>query len=174
MNALAAGDGTLLSGKNLAVYEKCLEILAETVTEDMTPLEKERALHDYMTENGRYDPEASSNDPNASPDPDNDNPYGFLINGVGICYGYARTFQLLMDLTGIECVTVEAQSVASGGSLTEHAWNMVCLDGKWYCVDVTWDDPSGWMPNHTYFNQTSDFFRQTGHVWDEELYPTAD
>lgn len=31
---------------------------------------------------------------------------------------------------------------ADDGSVVQsHAWNQVCIDGEWYNVDVTWDDP---------------------------------
>lgn len=81
-----------------------------------------------------------------------------------------------MDLLDIECVTVEG--TAYNGT-EDHAWNMVRLDGDWYCVDVTWDDPVSSTPvspaaAHMYFNVTSDFMRQFGHQWDEEGVPAAE
>ena len=36
----------------------------------------------------------------------------------------------------IDCVLVTG--TANGGG---HAWNQVKVDGKWYNIDVTWDDP---------------------------------
>lgn len=37
---------------------------------------------------------------------------------------------------GYECVCV-----VGGASGIDHMWNMVKLEGQWYHVDVTWDDP---------------------------------
>lgn len=107
--------------------------------------------------------------------PDNDNPYGFLTGRKGICLGYASTFQLLMDLSGIECLTVEGNS---HGGTEDHAWNLVKLEEEWYAVDVTWDDPvaSFTIPAslaHMYFNVTSDFLRRNDHFWDPEGVPEA-
>ena len=37
-----------------------------------------------------------------------------------------------------------------------HAWNLVQLDGKWYHVDVTWDEAGG----HLYFLKSDDFINE--------------
>jgi len=83
-------------------------------------------------------------------------PYGPLIQGKGVCLGYAETFRLLMDMAGIECITVTG---AAFMSRENHAWNMVKLDGEWYCVDVTWDDTEG--GNYDYFNKTDQDYAGT-------------
>jgi transglutaminase/protease-like cytokinesis protein 3 len=104
---------------------------------------------------------------------DNTDPYGMLVGGYGICLGYATTFQLLMDLAGVECITVVG---AAADSTEDHAWNMVRLEGEWYCVDPTWDDNShdtSVKSRHRYFNVTSDHMAQTNHQWDYENTPEA-
>lgn len=63
---------------------------------------------------------------------------GSLIYGKALCEGYSKTFMYLCQSAGIECICV------SGSSKNEpHMWNMIKLDGEWYHVDVTWDDPIG-------------------------------
>jgi len=141
----------------------------------MSDYEKELALHDWIINQVSYDEEAINNSPNAKPDPNNDNPYGVIFSKKAICYGYTRTFQLFMDLVGIECITVEGEYAISGEI---HAWNMVRIAGEWYCVDVTWNDPIGnnirASDRHQYFNVTSQFMRETMHQWDESTTPVAD
>ena len=77
-----------------------------------------------------------------------------------------------MDLIGIENRLVIG---ASFDSTEDHAWNMLKLDGDWYCVDTTWDDPMGWSGSitYTYFNITSDTMRETDHQWDYTDVPEA-
>ena len=168
-------------GSRDGLYPEDLEILA--VLEQIPALsdpslsgyDKELALHDWMIGWAEYDPGALSSGPIGEPMPDNDNPYGFLTGKKGICLGYASTFQLLMELSGIECVTVHGMSHAG---TAEHAWNLVRLDGEWYAVDTTWDDPVASFQvseavAHIYFNVTDDFLRLKDHQWDETAVPEA-
>ncbi len=173
--AWTTGEEGGLSERDAAVLEKCKEIFSACVTEGMTHVEKELALHDWLVANGEYD----------FSDEARGDPYGMLVEGSGICLGYATTFQLFMDLAGVECITVVG---ASSGSMEDHAWNMVKLEGEWYCVDVTWDDSLAVGPDgrhygfdpyrdlrttHRYFNVTSDYMRQTDHQWDYLNVPEA-
>lgn len=177
--AWTGGDASGLSEKDAAVLERCREIFASCITDGMTAFERELALHDYLVAWGEYDQTVyDARTPQGRAD--NTNPYGMLTGGYGICLGYATTFQLLMDLAEVECITVVG---ASSDSTGDHAWNMVRLEGEWYCVDPTWDDPSGdytgvdpsWMTrmNHRYFNVTSDHMRRTNHQWDYRNVPEA-
>lgn len=168
--------GTGLADRDQVILQSCRDLLGEIITEEMSDYEKELAVHDWMIAWAEYDQAALSSLPGAQPTPDSDNPYGFFTGRAAICTGYTSTFQLLMDLLDIECVTVEG--TAYNGT-EDHAWNMVRLDGDWYCVDVTWDDPVSSTPvspaaAHMYFNVTSDFMRQFGHQWDEEGVPAAE
>ncbi len=168
--------GTGLADRDQVILQACRDLLGEIITEEMSDYEKELAVHDWMIAWAEYDQAALSALPGAQPTPDSDNPYGFFTGRAAICTGYTSTFQLLMDLLDIECVTVEG--TAYNGT-EDHAWNMVRLDGDWYCVDVTWDDPVSSTPvspaaAHMYFNVTSDFMRQFGHQWDEEGVPAAE
>ncbi len=176
LTAVESGDPSGLTPKNLAVYKKCRKILDRVIEDGMTPVEKELAINDYLVYNAKYDPAELTNGPVGTPDPDNDNPYGLLVHGVGICLGYATSFQLFMDILGIECMTVRGWAY---NRTEEHAWNLVRLDGEWYAVDVTWNDPvfgDGDPPDfiqaayaHAYFNVTSDFMRGSDHQWDGDV-----
>ena len=175
LRAWRSGNSSGLSYKNRRILEACIEVINELITENMSDYEKQLAIHDWIIDRVRYDEETLSNSPNASPDPDNDNPYGAIFGRRAICSGYSSTFQLFMDMVGIECITVDGYYSVTGA---EHAWNMVRIDGEWYCVDVTWNDPIGGsqsaLTRYRYFNVTSAFMWETGHRWDESTTPVAD
>ena len=96
-----------------------------------------KSLHDYLSEELSYiDDYASCFDA-----------YGALVNNEAVCQGYAEAFKLFCDKYNVPCVCVTG--TANGGP---HMWNAVQMDdGKWYLVDVTWDD----QEEHGIYN---DFF----------------
>lgn len=65
-----------------------------------------------------------------------------VFTGQGaVCEGYARAFQMLLNMKGIDNVFVTGESKGSA-----HAWNLAKLDdGEWYWFDLTYDDVPGWM-----------------------------
>ena len=96
---------------------------------------------------------------------------GSMVKGNGVCETYAKTFQLLLNCAGIENIFVNGYGV-SGGTKTEHVWNLIQLDnGKWYWCDLTWDDgenyPVGWGVRHDYFcvndTQNTNHYRDAGY-----------
>lgn len=174
VSAWQSGERADLPEEDLAILAVCDQIDALTDA-TLTDYQRELALHDWMLDWAEYDPGALSSNPVGDPMPHNDDPYGFFTGKKGICLGYATTFQLLMEMSGIECTIVHG---ASHAGTAEHAWNMVRLGGELYCVDVTWDDPVTSFPvprsmAHQYFNVTSDFLRQTDHRWDYDAVPEA-
>lgn len=73
--------------------------------------------------------------------------YGALVNHSAVCQGYAETMFYLLKEAGISC------SIASSVNIN-HAWNVVKIHGRWYHLDVTWDDPVWDVPGqslHKYF-----------------------
>lgn len=75
----------------------------------------------------------------------NQTAYGGLVDKTVQCEGYARTTQYLCDLAGIESMVV----VGTNESGVSHSWNVVKVDGKWYNMDCTWDDPLLTEPDKT-------------------------
>lgn len=95
--------------------------------------EKLKIIHDYLIENVEYD--STLLEDNIY------NIYGALINKKCVCEGYAKTYQYLMNELGINNVIVIGTGTNSKNETENHAWNYVQLNGNWYAVDVTWDDP---------------------------------
>lgn len=73
--------------------------------------------------------------------------YGPLVTGPTQCEAYAKVMTYFMNKLDIQSVRMTGLNVRNG--LT-HAWNKVLLDGKWYNLDLTWDDPDG-NPDPEYF-----------------------
>ena len=92
-----------------------------------------KMVHDYLVDNIEY--ETTISKANIY------NVYGALINGEAVCEGYARAFKYLMDELEIPCTLVIGKGTNSQGQTENHAWNYVMLNGNWYAVDCTWDDP---------------------------------
>ena len=65
--------------------------------------------------------------------------YGALVKGKSVCAGYAYAFNMLCSACGLESSIVSGPTLPNGKGA--HAWNMIKLDGEWYLVDTTWEDP---------------------------------
>lgn len=122
-----------------------------TVPDGLSEYERELMVHDYLIDRVTYDENVDLVD-NDNNDPDIYTPYGALVNQLAVCEGYARSFQMLMNGLGVDCV-----GVMGNGSDELHIWNSVKLDGSWYNVDATWDDREEIYTQHTYFNVDDDF-----------------
>lgn len=109
-----------------AVDDKTSEILSQFDT-DTSDYQKLKAFHDYIVLNCTFSEDT----------PYSNTVYGALADGYAQCEGYAFAFEHLCRAAGIECFTVKGTGIT--GQL--HAWNMVLLEGQWYYVDCTWDDP---------------------------------
>ncbi len=173
LEAWKSGDRSALSDRDLETLEAAEEALQECLTPDMAEWEKELACYNWLAAHAEYDQRhyEKSGAPRSSYEP-----YGPLVEGTGVCLGFASAFQLLMDLEDIQCITVIG---AAYESRENHAWNMVCLDGTWYCADPTWDEANiivvdGVEQSYcSYFNVTSDYMAETDHQWDYESVPEA-
>ncbi|MCI6021773.1 MAG: transglutaminase domain-containing protein [Clostridia bacterium] len=141
--AYRSNDTSALNERQAAMYDRYCDILSSTVSSSNPDVINELTVHDYIVNNVRYVLDRNSDSP----------AYDALFNGSASCSGYTEVFQTLMDMAGISCIPVTGQA---GGD--NHIWNMVCLDGQWYHVDTTWDDPVGGdgTVRHNYFNITDD------------------
>lgn len=170
LQAWKTGDTSSLSDINLTILNAAKDVIKTEIKDTMTDYEKELVMHDWITNWSSFDYSVFSRSSDEFKD-GSDTPYGVLIDKVGMCHGYSLTFQLFMDMLDIECMTVYGTPDSNG---VEHSWNMVKLDGDWYCVDVAWDDPIGSSPGHRFFNVTSKYLRDSGiHNWDEASVPEA-
>ena len=95
-----------------------------------------KAVHDWIIRHTAYDLENLERDRLPS---EAYRATGVIDRGMAVCAGYAAAATGLLSALGIEVRTVTGvvRDRGDGG----HAWNMVRVDGAWYHLDVTWDDP---------------------------------
>ena len=91
--------------------------------------------------------------------------YGTLVSEKATCEGYARTYQYLLQLRGVQSVLV-----CGNVDNTGHMWNKVLINGEWYNVDVTLGDSDDIL-NHAYYNRTDAEF-QSDHTADRIIKST--
>lgn len=154
VNAYQTNDTSKLNERQLILYNKYLEVLNQYTSPSKSDCANELAIHDYLVANIEYEEQENSTH----------NAYDALILGKSVCSGYAETFKTFMDLLGIENKTLSGVARDQ-----QHIWNLVRLDGEWYQVDVTWDDPVGSTSSvidHSYFNITDEDMA-LDHTWDE-------
>ena len=129
-----------VSEKDIPSYEeKAAQVLQTCIKPGMSQYQIALALHDYLALNAAYDSSLTKH-----------SPHDLLVGGSAVCSGYALAYQDLLRRVGIECQYVSSVAM-------DHAWNVVKIDGMWYHVDVTWDDPTPnteGMVRHLYFLRT--------------------
>ena len=118
------------------------EIISET--EQFAKLEaKEKMVHDELVEKVAYNEKAAMGQ----------SAYSALVNKQSVCAGYARAFQYIMQRLGVPCY------YCMGVSEGDHAWNIIKLGGRYYNVDVTWDDTN--PSTYDYYNKTDKEYAAT-------------
>ncbi len=101
------------------------------VTEGMTDYQKILYVHNEICKIATYDYRTSWGRDN------NRSAFDILTEGKAVCSGYSLLFQRVMEGLGIECRYVMGYDEEGA----RHAWNIVFMDGAWYHMDVTYDDP---------------------------------
>lgn len=149
------------------VNNKVNSIVNSVVNNKMSDFEKELALHDYVVNHTAYDYDNLLK--NTLPD-DSFTAYGTLIKGVSVCQGYSKAMFRLLNAAGVKTLIVIGNSDG-----VPHAWNMVSIEGSYYQLDATFDDPisrNGQVLSHDYFNLT-DTEISKNHSYNKSDYPSC-
>ena len=112
------------------VDQQVQSILSKIIKPEMNNHEKVKAIHDYLVLNLGYDTTLKSN-----------SPYTALTEGITACNGYAMLAYKMLKELGFEVRLISGVASSEAYKPQNHAWNLVKLDGQWYHLDVTWDDP---------------------------------
>ncbi|KRE29829.1 transglutaminase domain-containing protein [Paenibacillus sp. Soil522] len=114
--------------KQTAVVDlETAKALKSIIEPGMNEHEKVKVIHDWIVNQIEYDQSLSHY-----------TAYEAVTLGEAVCQGYALLGYKMLKEAGITVLIAEG-TVNTG----EHAWNMVQLDGIWYHLDLTWDDPVG-------------------------------
>ena len=127
--------------------------------------DKIKVFHDYLANTNTYDQEMADN---GKSDYHSDTAIGTLFEGKSVCSGYTDAMSIFLDKLKIKNVRVTTD---------KHVWNGIYLNGKWYHLDLTWDDPivsdGSNIIQYDYFLITSDELKtkdQTEHNYDSNQY----
>lgn len=141
--------------------DSAVDAIFKKIPKKASDFDVEKIFHDSLINGAEY--VIPSNDPHG--ETMSYTLYGVLVEKKGVCESYSEAFQYLCNKAGIPCFGITG--TASGGG---HKWNGVKINGNWYLMDVTWDDPTGSTPvcRYYYFNVTEEMISDS-HETDSEL-----
>lgn len=134
------------------------KVVSQVIRSSMSDFEKALALHDWIINQAEF-----SYGP-----PEFHGAEGVLVYGYGVCESYMEAYMQLLDAVGISNHPVYG---VAGNEY--HTWNLVQLDGEWYHIDPTWDDPIGGQENHNYFGLTDEMISEDHFTWQNSSLPAA-
>ncbi len=146
----------------------CDEVISSLENPDdkwLTELE----IHDYIIDNCEY--RMTKNDYLCS------SAYGALVTNAAACEGYSKAAKLLLDRAGIENTVLCGVSTGVDGNSGNHMWNAVRLNGDYYYLDCTWDDPVSddgkHVRSYSYFNIDNETISKTHSEFSYDFKCTA-
>lgn len=148
--------------KMLAEFDAAVEEYIGGVDPNWSDAEKALYLHDEMIVKIQYDLSLTKA-----------TAYDSLVGKEGrpaVCRGYALGYAYLLRKVGVYSAVVYSEA-------NKHEWNIVRLNGKYYYVDVTWDDPSltyDYTCKHDNFLKTESEMIALGHKTGTGFDWTAD
>lgn len=123
------------------VYDKIREAIKNNMANLKTDYQKAYFAYKWVLDNTQVDYTKC-----------NYSPYPGLIGKGTVCQGYATLYAIMANELGLSCEIIFG---GVDGSSSNHAWNAVKLNNKWYCLDPTWGDIAN---RDKYFLVTKDDF----------------
>ena len=120
-----------------------------------TEFEKVKRVHDFVCNNIVYEYDGTD-----MSDPvkviTSHNIIGVFAHHSAQCEGIAKAVKVLLNAVDVKCIVVSGKATTDEGRTSEHAWNIVNIEGTPYHVDVTWDigASSKGETAYDYFNVT--------------------
>lgn len=111
-----------------------------------TDAQKVKLIHDLIIDKVEYNQTLYNNHFKNEDTQYSQSVYSVFCTDLTVCAGYAQTFEMMCNGSGIDAVAVTS---------ADHEWNKVRIDDSWYNVDCTWDDVSGGI--YYYYFERSDY-----------------
>jgi len=111
-----------------AVYRSGLNAILSYANQGGNTVARLLRAHDYICANYQYDRSYSIYSPEE-----------MFKYKKGVCQAYTMIFRAVLNEMGLGNSTAVSHGM-------NHTWNMVRLNGNWYHIDVTWDDPLADIP----------------------------
>jgi len=118
-------------------YDKMVTQLASIVEKirhqicvSSTLFERELRIHDALCSRVLYLDEGEQSHSIVGP----------LLHHRGVCDGISKTAKVLLQECGITSHVISGTTASPTGQHEAHAWNMVSINGKWYHLDITFDN----------------------------------
>ena len=169
-----------VSSKDLNRYYKYIKKwTSKHIEPEMTDEEKVSDIHDYIVSKCNYSygekgekwfKKSRKNASNAKLGKYSVyTPLAMIFKNGGVCDAYSKLFYDMAKEAGLKVKYITGN--IDGGGL--HAWNLVKVEGKWYHIDVTWDDGNGGAEDYDYeyYLKSDDYMRENKHSWDKKSYP---
>ena len=133
-----SGGATVEIQASVAAVDEANKIIKNIVKDNMSEYEIVKAIHDWIVINVDYDYDGLRNGTIGDIEYKAE---GALKYKLAVCQGYAEAFQLLCAKAGIQSYMMYGEAGNSTDGWENHAWNVVRINGEWYQIDCTWDDP---------------------------------
>jgi len=99
------------------------DFINTNINDSMNIKDKIKLFHDHIINNTVYDEDNKDKSYTA---------YNLITTGKSICGGYSDIMSIFLNNIGVQNYKITSEN---------HIWNLVNLDGVWYHIDATWDDP---------------------------------
>ncbi len=160
--------------QSIKKFEDACKPFLQDLSESDTAAERALICYSRFVKTLRYDHNLADVDydtlnPYARENPRYKETYNAIVNGTGVCSGFAKAYSFLLGQLGVSAYTIYAgHSTKNEG----HAWSMLQLGGKWYFADPTWDAASETDGGIHYFGVQT--LERVGHGYKVEGYEISD
>lgn len=144
--------------KELPSYTTIKELSYALTCHFTNAVDRARAIFSWIAFNIRYDADSFLN--NRVPP---QTPQATFQNKLAVCSGYARLYQELADLAGLQCVSIGGMAKGFGFDPSKpqvkainHEWNAIYVENEWRMIESTWG--AGYIDTEFHFKFTPAYF----------------